>query len=273
MLSVVMPVYNEEKYVEQAINSVLSQQGVDFELIIGDHSSTDNSMGIIAKFRSDSRVKIVTTSPGGYIQKSWDNVTSYATGKYLKLVCADDYLLADNLKRQVELLEANPGAVLTASRRKVVDSRGNEIISALGLHGISSPMKGGKAIAKTIRAGRNLFGEPSCVTMSRSVFLKAGGWSGHYPYVIDLMTYAKVLSLGDFVPDQSVGAAFRLNTNSVSFAESATQAKQVVAFHREFRSLLPDEVTRLDVYLGNLRAHISSYLRRIIFMKLKKRMN
>lgn len=273
VLSVVIPVYNGEKYLAEALDSILSEEGVDMEVVIGDHSSTDGTRDVIARYESDPRVRVITTPAGGYVTRSWRNVSDCATGTYVKLVCADDVLRPGVLARQVALLEAHPDAVLTASARDLTDAEGKVLVAGMGLQGVKRPMSGPVAVRRAVRAARNIFGEPGCVTMRRDALEAAGGWFGDFPYVIDLGTYCRVLLQGRFVPDLTVGATFRLNAEQGSVAQSATQAMQVQALHEWLHTHAPDAVSRGDVRLGNLKARINARLRRLTFGVLRRRMS
>lgn len=272
-LSVVVPVYNGEKYLAEAMDSILAEKDVDMEVIVGDHSSTDSTRAIAEKYLADPRVRLITTPAGGYVQRSWRNVSDHATGEYIKLVCADDVLYPGVLSRQVKLLQANPSAVLTASPRDVTDASGKVLISSMGLQGIKKPLRGADAVRAVVRAGRNIFGEPGCVTMRRDAFERAGGWFGEFPYLIDMGTYSRVLLEGDFVPDLTTGATFRLNADQGSVAQSKSQSDQAAGFHAWMHEHHPEVISEADVKAGDRRARMNARLRRVTFQVLKRRMS
>lgn len=273
-LSVVLPVYNGEKYVAEALDSVLAERDVDMEVIVGNHSSTDGTAEIVARYLDDPRVRVVTIPAGGYVQRAWNAVSAEATGTYLKLVCADDIIYPGILARQVALLESNPGAVLTACPRDVTDASGNVLIRSMGLQGIRTKRSGVEAVRAVVRAGRNIFGEPGCVTMKRDAYERAGGWFGDLsPYLIDMATYSRVLLEGDFVPDLVTGATFRLNADQGSVKQSKSQSDQARAFHAWMHENHPHVISRSDVRVGDLRAQLNAQFRRFTFEVLKRRMS
>lgn len=271
-LSVVVPVYNGEKYLAEALDSIMTQQDVDMEVIIGDHSSTDSTLEIAQRYASDPRVRIVNTPAGGFVQRSWSNVSSYATGKYIKLVCADDVIYPGLLARQVDILESHPDAVMTACPRDLTDASGKVLIRSMGLQGIKKPTAGAEAVRKVVRAGRNIFGEPGCVTMRADAFTGTGGWFGDFPYLIDMGTYARVLLRGSFEPDTVTGATFRLNAEQGSVSQAKSQAAQSIGFHHWIREHAPEVITSADVMIGDARARVNAQLRRATFAMLKRRM-
>lgn len=270
-LSVVIPAYNNARTLAETIGSVLAQEDVDFELIVADHSSTDDTRKVMARFSGDARVTLLDTEAGGGAGRNWDRVSTAAQGDFLKLVCADDVLRPGTLARQSGILRST-GAVLTACRRDVVDARGKVLMAGWGLRGLRRPMPGSTAVRKAVRAGSNLFGEPASVMMSRSAFNKAGGWFDRFPYLIDQATYSRVLMQGEFVPDLEVGATFRMSSTQWSVALTRSQSKQSRAFHAWLRTEYPDAVSRVDQTVGDIRATLMAHARRLSYRVLERRM-
>lgn len=272
LLSVVMPTYNNAPFVEAAVRSILDQDFDDFELVIADHSSTDGTAERLEQFRSDSRVRLLVTEAGGGAERNFNRVTAEATGRYLKMVCGDDLLKPGVLARQVALLETNPNAVLTACPREIIDARGATIFSRRGLAGLEAPVSGSDAIRAVVRAGSNLFGEPGSVMMRRDVLAREQNWFFEYPYLVDQATYCRVLLHGDFVPDTTVGAVFRMNGGQWSVALRSHQAEQVKGFHRWLAERYPDIVSPADEKVGNRNAAFMALKRQAAYIVLRNRM-
>ncbi|MBY0687195.1 glycosyltransferase [Microbacterium marinilacus] len=270
-LSVVVPAYNNGRTLRETLRSVLDQDVDGLELIVGDHSSADDTAQVMAEFASDPRVTLLTTEAGGGAGRNWNRVTSAATGTYLKLVCGDDVLRPGVLRRQVELLERT-GAVLTACRRDIIDAEGRVLMPAWGLRGIARPMAGAEAVRRAVRAGSNLFGEPASVTMRRDALVAAGGWSDAFPYLIDQATYSRVLLQGGFVPDDEVGATFRMSDAQWSVALVAEQSAQARGFHAWLRDEHPEVLSSFDRRYGDLRASLMARARRLSYRVLQRRM-
>ncbi|MFF7292080.1 glycosyltransferase family 2 protein [Microbacterium sp. NPDC008134] len=269
-VSVVIPAYNNAATLAETIDSVLEQEGIDFELIVADHSSTDGSDAVLDAYRHDPRVRVLTTPSGGGAERNWNRVTDEARGPLIKLVCGDDVLRPGILARQAELLDTT-GAVLTACRRDVTDAEGKVLMPDWGLRGIATRMPGSRAAAKAVRAGSNLFGEPASVMMRRDALVRIGGWDATFPYLIDQATYSRVLLEGDFVPDTDTGATFRLSDSQWSAVLIAAQADQARRFHRWFHSEHPSVVSAWDLRIGNVRASVMARLRRLSYTVLRWR--
>lgn len=125
-----MPVYNAEKYLSESIESVLNQHFVDFELIIIDDGSTDNSKSIAASYR-DKRIRFVENRHH-YIE-SLNKGMSIASGKYIARMDADDVMLPNRLQIQADYMIHHPNIDICGSWMKTFGQ--NEfIVKTLGDH-------------------------------------------------------------------------------------------------------------------------------------------
>lgn len=104
-----MPVYNAEKYVSEAIESILNQTYADFEFIIIDDCSTDTSYQILQKYSAmDKRIKLLKNSQNSKLPKTLNKGISESIGKYIARMDADDISLPDRFSEQVEFMESHP---------------------------------------------------------------------------------------------------------------------------------------------------------------------
>lgn len=114
LVSVIMPVYNGERYLKEAIESILLQTFKDFEFIIINDGSKDNSLNIIQSFK-DSRVKIIDNENNLGIERCLNLGFSLASGKYIARMDCDDISISTRLYEQVKYMEANPDVVVCGS--------------------------------------------------------------------------------------------------------------------------------------------------------------
>lgn len=124
LVSVYITNYNYERFIEESIESVFSQSMVDWELIIIDDGSTDNSKEIIERYRANEKVTII------YQQNKGLNITNnvamrVARGKYLMRLDADDYLAPDALEKMTSILEADDELGLVFPDYFYVDAEGH----------------------------------------------------------------------------------------------------------------------------------------------------
>lgn len=131
LISVVMSVYNGEKYLAEAINSILNQTYQNFEFIIIDDCSTDNSLEILDNYaKKDSRIKIIKKDKNigieGFI-KNLNYGISIAKGNYIARMDQDDISMIERFQKQLEFLENNPEISLVGAQINFINEN-NEII-------------------------------------------------------------------------------------------------------------------------------------------------
>ncbi len=110
-VSVIMPVYNVEKYVKKSIQSVISQTIESFELIIVNDGSTDNSGAICDEFSHLDNVRVVHIKNGG-LSNARNTGARLATGKYLYYCDSDDWIESNMLEKMVECAEENQAEIV-----------------------------------------------------------------------------------------------------------------------------------------------------------------
>jgi glycosyltransferase involved in cell wall biosynthesis len=124
--SLVMPVYNHARFISAAIESVLSQTFSDFELLIWDDGSTDQSLQIARHYSElDSRVRVVAASHQG-IAPSLKAAFAATTGTYIGSIDSDDLLAPTALKETVAVLNAYPSVGLVYTNYQVIDAQNRD---------------------------------------------------------------------------------------------------------------------------------------------------
>jgi len=132
-VSIIMPVYNSEKYLGEAIKSVLGQSYSDFELIIVDDGSTDNSLNISREFaKEDKRVTVIALKENQGFAVARNEGLKRARGEFITGMDSDDIMLPNAVKARVEFLNSHPEVDLVFGKiHKVIDREGNPIENAL----------------------------------------------------------------------------------------------------------------------------------------------
>ena len=224
-VSIVIPVHNGMPYIKDALNSVLNQTYGNIETIIVDNASTD---GTTEWLRSliDERLTVIHREELQSAGDNWTQAVNLASGDYIKLLCADDLLDPQIIETQVGLLFENPNAVMAASRRRIIDSKGKILKKKHGLSGLAHMESGASTLRKCFLKGTNLMGEPAAVLFRSGALKTAMPWHSQWPYVTDLATYAKVLNQGDLVTDPRVQASFRIASTSWSANLLKSQQEQ-----------------------------------------------
>ena len=109
ILSVLMPVFNSELFVAEAIESILNQTFKDFEFLILDDASTDKSFEIIKDFgKRDSRIKVCQNEKNLGVVESRNKLINLSKGKYIAWLDSDDIAIKTRLEKQVNFLEEHP---------------------------------------------------------------------------------------------------------------------------------------------------------------------
>ncbi|QEO08634.1 glycosyltransferase family 2 protein [Protaetiibacter larvae] len=271
-VSIVVPAYNNGAYIARTMDSILAQTFTDLEIIVADHTSTDDTAEVLARYADEPRLTLLTTPAGGGAVRNWNTVSQAATGEFVKLVCGDDLIHPELVAAQVEALDAAPTAVLSASRRDIVDAADRPMVRGRGLGGLSGLVPGRKAIQRTVRQGTNIFGEPGCVLMRRSVLERVGWWDDRFPYLIDQATYTRVLLEGDFAAVDRSLASFRVSDSQWSVRLARSQAQQAIAYHRWLREEHPHVVSASDARRGDLAARAMATARRAVYLVMARRM-
>lgn len=122
MVSVIMPAYNAERTLAEAIESVLAQEFRKFELIIVDDGSSDSTATIIERYaRSDARIVILTNAPNQGISRSRNRALGVARGEYVACLDSDDVAEPSRLEQQLAFMSKNPDYVLLGSDLTIID--------------------------------------------------------------------------------------------------------------------------------------------------------
>lgn len=126
LISIGMPVYNGANFIREALDSILSQTYDNFELIICDNASTDETEKICREYMSkDSRIRYYRSEQNLGAAWNFNRVFELSSGKYFKWAAHDDLIAPDFLLKCVEVLERDPALVLCHSQAKVIDDRGS----------------------------------------------------------------------------------------------------------------------------------------------------
>jgi glycosyltransferase involved in cell wall biosynthesis len=129
-LSVVMPVYNASSFLDEAIRSILNQTFTDFEFVIFDDGSTDESIGIIEDWKKrDARIRVHRSDKRLGLSVSSIEAVALARAPIVARMDADDRSHPDRLKREWEILAARPEVVLVGTLADGIDGQGNKVRS------------------------------------------------------------------------------------------------------------------------------------------------
>jgi glycosyltransferase involved in cell wall biosynthesis len=136
-----MPVYNGERFVRQALDSLVAQSFTDLEIVISDNASIDGTAAICAEYaRRDARIRYVRNARNIGLAKNFQRVVALSTGHYFKLANADDLCSPDLVAQCVDVLDRHPDVVLCYGKTTLIDAEGRTLRpyeDRLGLHSTS----------------------------------------------------------------------------------------------------------------------------------------
>ena len=124
--SIILPVRNGSNHVRECVNSILSQTLRDFDLVVLENCSTDNTVSIITSF-NDDRIKIYSSDSPYTIEQNWERTVAVAKNEFVTLIGHDDVLDKDYLHVMDELISKHPHASLYQAHFRYIDADGQEI--------------------------------------------------------------------------------------------------------------------------------------------------
>lgn len=127
VVTIGMPVYNGARYIEEALQSILSQTYRDFELLISDNASTDETEAICRRYADeDPRIQYFRNERNLGAAANYNRVIHLARGRYFRHAAHDDILAPTNIERCVEILDASADVVLAYPRMIMIDADGKQ---------------------------------------------------------------------------------------------------------------------------------------------------
>lgn len=128
LVSVILPVYNAERFLRPAVESILKQTYQNLQIILINDCSTDSSLSILQEYaKQDSRVQVESNPQNLKLSKTLNRAISLASGKYLARMDADDISAPARIEKQVAALEANPDVVVIGCDMSIIDEDGKAI--------------------------------------------------------------------------------------------------------------------------------------------------
>lgn len=267
LISVCIPAFNGEEFIVQTVESVLNQSLTDFELIISDDRSTDQTL-VLVKGLADRRIRLVQNESNVGMGENWNRSLSHARGKYVKLLGQDDLLHPECLSRQAAVLDspANSGVVLTVCNRNVINASGRTVLRRPFPFG-PGIVSGSKLLRACTRGGLNLIGEPVVGLFRREALTKTTLRHFSNPYLLDLGLWADLLQHGRAFMDHSYLVDFRISSSAASARLGFRQAAHFRQFVKALRKNSLYQPTLIDSCLASLLSFQWCVLRNL-FLKL-----
>ncbi len=239
-----MSVKDDEHFVAQSVESILEQDDIDFEFIIVNDGSTDETGETIAEFqRLDSRIKIVEQEHKG-LTNALITGCVLASGKYIaRQDAGGDISLPGRLRSQFELLEGDDDAVMVGSGATVVGPDGEHLYDTVMSQ--NELDQGLQSLTTT-----NVRGPPHyCTMMRNSAYRKVGGYRGVFYVAQDLDLWLRLYENGRTIADETVRYVAKLRPTDISclYRNSQIETTKYILEAARLRRSGRDETVILDL--------------------------
>ncbi|MCU0524685.1 MAG: glycosyltransferase family 2 protein [Elainella sp. Prado103] len=218
IVSVIMPVYNAQRYVAAAVRSILAQTYRDFEFLIIDDGSTDRSSTILQRYAAtDDRIRLIRRDNLGFVA-TLNELLQMAQGEYIARMDADDIALPDRFALQVAFLQTHPQVVCVGGAQDWIDAAGRIL-----LH--HPEAEDNAAIQQLALTGQTPINHPSAM-MRRSAMLQVGGYDANFYPAEDLDLWLKLGELGELANLRQTVLCYRQHDRSISERLQTQQTQQ-----------------------------------------------
>jgi len=206
-----MPVYNAEVYLQEAIESILNQTFKDFEFIIIDGYSTDNSYEIIKKYaKIDGRIVAIRTDENLKLIETLNMAIRIAKGKYIARMDADDISLSNRLQKQFDYMENNSEIGISGGTMQIIDTKG-KVIGKRKYH------LNDEHIRKNIFL-YSPFSHP-LIIIRKEILDKTGCYDPEYSHAEDYELYFRIGKYAKFGNLEDILLKYRVHKKSVTISK------------------------------------------------------
>ncbi len=227
-VSVYMPAFNVERYVADAVRSILSQTFSDFELIVVDDGSTDRTLDILRDLaRTDPRIKLLSR-PNTGVSRASNEAIALARGQFLARMDSDDFSMPDRLEKQIAWFGDHPECVCVGANVLLMDQ------VAMPLFVMPEIEFGHRKIDNALMAGGWPIVQGACM-YRREAVVAAGGYREDLSLHEDMDMFVRLAERGQLENLPDVLLKYRRHYTSITFRESGESEGIVIGILREAR--------------------------------------
>ena len=237
-VTVVMPVYNAERFINEAIESILRQTFTDFEFVIVDDGSSDRSLEVI-RAHVDPRVRLFSNGSNLGVVQTLNRGIALALGSLIARMDADDIAMPNRLELQVGHFDKHPEVAALSGAMQLVDGGGH-----VG-QTVSVP-RDSETIRRCFAHGENPLHHPASM-FRRSAFEAVGGYRRAFAHAEDLDLWLRLAERGELANLDEVVLRYRLHSAQVSFVHLE---QQVVSAEGAFLAARERRAGRRDPFDG-----------------------
>jgi glycosyltransferase involved in cell wall biosynthesis len=220
-ISVLMSVYNSARYLAEAVDSILNQSFGDFEFLILDDGSQDNSVTILQAYAAqDPRIRLTLRENRG-ITKSLNELIAQARGELVARMDADDIALPERFAQQVAFLQQHPEVICLGGALDWIDANSQHI-------GHCPMPQSDSELQRQMLGGVSLLHHPTAM-LRRSALLQVGGYDETMQTSADLDLWLRLGELGELANLPNTVLQYRLHPGSITHAKQSRQAADALA--------------------------------------------
>lgn len=262
LVSICIPVYNGDQFIDETIQCCIGQTYKNLEIIISDNCSTDKTLEFIKRY-NDPRIKIYSNSSNIGLVANYRKALTYATGKYMAFLGADDGMELDAVEKEVAIMEApqHSNVVLVNSYIKIINNESKVVFIKKFIFG-GGPLSAYWGIRSNFLYGSNTIGEPNGSLFKKEAYDKIPEpkFRNGNTWTLDLDMKFELMLQGDTYMIPETLGKFRISSQSTSNKElKFTQAK----LFREFAMAIYRDKRYNLSFFWVITATINSWLLQI----------
>ena len=240
-VSVIMPAYNAEKYLVEAIDSILNQTFTNFELIIINDGSTDNTAKIVEKYvQQDNRIHFINNKENKGLIAVLNEGLDAACGEYIARMDSDDISLPDRFAKQVKYMDKHPECGLLGTCYKMFGDS-NEVIMLPKQVTIIDMLTGGWVAHPTVMMRKSI--------MDKYHFR----YDSDYVAAEDYDLWTRLVQVTEVHNLQEVLLNYRWHGENVSITKAEIQKQNVIRIQRNVANILVNNRAIFDKYFKSVR--------------------
>lgn len=261
LISVLFCVYNGERYLDEALKSIINQTYTNWEMIAIDDGSTDKSLAILYKYaKNDDRVKVYTQKNIG-LTKSLNKAIKLSSGKYLARQDADDISSQDRFLLQIKEFEKDDSVVLVTGKTEVINIQNRTLI-------VTSPPKDYEGIKNTIFKLNNPFTHGSLM-INKSALEKIDGYDENFISAQDFDMIIRLSNQGKFKILDNIIYKLKKHPESITVKRWTKQFKYSFMFAKSIKN----NYIEYNKWYYLIKANISLILRIFLFGFISSKSN
>ena len=245
LVSICIPTYNGEKYIEEALNSALRQTYKNIEIVISDDNSCDSTLDVVNQIQKNTKIPIfIYNHQQNGLGSNWNNCVRKASGEYIKLLFQDDIIFPNCIEKMMQIALKDKKIGLVFSKRNFLYIDENNYVDEMNkyykelhifwenLKSINSGTKLLKECSCLRDVPQNKVGEPTVVLLKKEVFTKVGFFNETLVQILDYEFWYRVFKYYKIGFINEELASFRLHEMQASQINNRTYLNEYLLYDK-----------------------------------------